>query len=221
MFTDLAYGVTDRIEFGVQIPFYSLEFRNLSNPNRPKTTKIGDIRLYARYRFLAQPVVVTVRGGVKTPTGGTNVDAEVVPVGEGQWDVEWFLDVGRSLSIFPGYANLGLGYRLRTTNSDFAHRPADEFSLLAESGWQITPFLMGKGAVSYLISGHPESLGFTLTRERRELLAVTPGLSYLLDGVLTFEAGVNIPVTGQDLPAGPQLNVGVSYTFDLFRFRNR
>jgi|GEM_PF-6036105 len=69
VFNELAYGVTGWLDLGVQIPFYSLEFRDLSNPTRPRTQKIGDIRFYAKYRLLVQPVVASIRFGAKSPTG--------------------------------------------------------------------------------------------------------------------------------------------------------
>ena len=69
VFNELAYGVTGWLDLGVQIPFYSLEFRDLSNPTRPRTQKIGNIRFYAKYRLLVQPVVASIRFGAKSPTG--------------------------------------------------------------------------------------------------------------------------------------------------------
>ena len=217
VFNDLAYGVSGWFDVGIHIPFYRLEFRDLSNPTRPQTQKIGDIRFYAKYRFLTQPVVASIRLGAKSPTGGINVDSEVVPIGEGQWDIEVSGDVGRSFSALPGYVNLSLGYRQRTVNQDFNFKPGDEFTLLAEGGWQVTPFLMGKASVGYLYSAHPRALGITFKTQRRELLTLAPALLWTPGRTLVFEAGVQWPVRGQDIPAGPQFNFGLMYTFDLFR----
>ncbi|MBI4551962.1 MAG: hypothetical protein HY710_06840 [Candidatus Latescibacteria bacterium] len=221
LFTDVAYGATDWLEIGVQVPFYSLEFRDRANPTRPRTQKVGDIRLYAKYRVSTHPVVTSVRVGVKTPTGGVNVDAEVVPVGEGQWDIEGIGEIGRSFSVLPGYANVAVGYRRRRTNTRFAHKPGDELTLLGELGWQVTRRVTGKGMIDYLYSGHPRSLGFTFTRERRELLTVAPAVLVTPVHRLTVEGMVRLPVRGQDVPAGPQYSVGVSYTFDLARIVHR
>lgn len=215
VFNELAYGFTDRLDLGVQIPFYSLEFRDLGNPTRPRTQRIGDIRFYARYRLLAHPVVASIRVGAKSPTGGINVDAEVVPIGEGQWDYEFFGDVGRSLTLIPGYVNLSLGYRQRTVNQDFNFKPGDEFTLLAEGGWQASTKIMAKASVGYLYSANPRALSITFKTQRRELLSITPAFLWTPYRTLTVETGVQLPVRGQDVPAGPQFNIGLMYTFDL------
>lgn len=215
VFNEAAYGLTGWLDVGVQIPYYSLEFRDLSNPTRPRTQKVGDIRFYAKYRMLAEPFVASIRLGAKSPTGGVNVDSEVVPIGEGQWDIEVYGDIGRSLTAFSGYVNLSVGYRQRTVNKDFDFKPGDEFMVLAEGGWSITSRIMAKGTVDYFVSAHPRSLGITFTQNRRELLVVAPALLVTPIRTLTLETMVRFPVTGQAIPAGPQFNMGVSYTFDL------
>jgi hypothetical protein len=215
VFTEAAYGLTGWLDLGVQVPYFSLEFRDLSNPLRPRTSKFGDIRFYARYRLFTNPVVTSIRFGAKSPTGGVNVDSEVVPIGEGQWDLEFYGDVGRSFTSFPGYANLSLGYRVRTRNDLFNFKPGDEASLLLEGGWALIPRLMAKGTIDYLYSGHPKSLGFTFTSQRRELLTVAPGFLYTPMSDLTIEALIRLPLRGQGFPAGPQFSLGLSYSIDL------
>jgi hypothetical protein len=63
--------------------------------------------------------------------------------------------------MIPGYVNLNLGYRQRTLNHYFNFKPGDEFTLLAEGGWQATSYLMGKASIRYLYSTHPQALGIT------------------------------------------------------------
>lgn len=215
VFTEASYGLTGWLDLGVQIPYFNLEFRDISNPSRPRTSKFGDVRFYARYRLFTDPVVASIRLGVKSPTGGVNVDSEVVPIGEGQWDLEFYGDVGRSFTSFSGYANLSLGYRVRRRNDRFDFKPGDEASLLLEGGWTVIPRLMVKGTLHYLYSGHPRSLGFTFMSQRRELLTASPVLLYKPVADLTLEALIRLPLRGQGFPAGPQFGFGLSYSMNL------
>lgn len=216
IFTEAAYGVTGWLEVGVQIPFYSLQFTNLANPQRPRSNSIGDVRFFTKLRLLQQPFVASLTVGAKSPTGKFTVDAEAVNVSEGQWDFDVFGEVSRSLWPLRGYVSLGVSYRVRTDNDAFEHTMGNELMALAEAGYEPVPRLMIKGTLDWLRGQPPRlKLNNAPLLERRELLTVAPGVIYALREGLNLEAAVRFALSGQDFPDGHQLMVAVSYSFSV------
>lgn len=214
VYSEATYGVTGWLDLGVQIPFYRLEFTNMANPNRPRSNSFGDIRFFAKYRALLKPLVASLTVAAKSPTGKFDVDAEVVNVSEGQWDVDFFAEVSKSFWPIPGYASLGFGYRIRTDNDDFEHTMANEMIALGEIGYELIPRVMVKGTVDWLRGQRPRVKATNEPLlERRELLTIAPGVFYKLQKNLGLEASVRLPVRGQDFPDGPQFMGAVSYQF--------
>jgi len=214
VFTEVVYGATGWLDVGLQIPFYSLKFTDDASPNRPRSSSIGDVRAYGKLRLLQTPVVASIQIGAKSPTGKYDIDAEVVNVSEDQWDVDMIAELSRSLWPWPGYASIGFGYRIRADNEDFPLTMADEFMATAEAGYSITPRVMIKGMFDGLRGGRPElKLTGTEVLERRKLRTVAPSLIYMPSENTQMEAGVRIPLGGQDFPDGPQFSASVSYSF--------
>ncbi len=218
IFTEARYGVVDGLEVGAQIPFYSLRFTNLADPQRQRRNSIGDVRFFAKLRLVQQPVVASLTLAAKSPTGKFTVDAEAVNVSEGQWDFEMFGEVSRSLWPLRGYASLGAGYRWRTDNPNFDQTVADEFVLQAEAGYEIFSRVTLKSSVDWLRGRRPQ---LTFNRapllEQRELLTVAPALLVAPYAALQFETSIRLPLRGQDFPAAPQFMAAVFYQFPIVR----
>ena len=131
-FLDLRYGVTDRLEVVAQLPVYRLRFDDLSD--RRSSTGLGDLRLAARWNLRKGSTVATVGAALKFPTGEFVNDAEIVPVGEGQYDLDLSAEVGHSFWPRPIYLSVLAGYRLRGANRSNGISPGDEFFWSAEAG---------------------------------------------------------------------------------------
>ncbi|KAA0221801.1 hypothetical protein EDS67_28005 [candidate division KSB1 bacterium] len=216
IFTEARYGVVDWLEVGVQIPFYRLQFTNLANPRRPRSNNLGDVRFFAKYRALAQPVVASLTLAAKSPTGKFNIDAEAVNVSEGQWDFEVLGEVGKSFWPLRGYAGLGVGYRVRTDNPSFDQTLADEFILQAEAGYEFFSRVTFKSSLDWLRGRRPLlKLNGAPLLERRELLTISPTLIYTFRHGLNLEASARFPIHGQDFPAGTQYMGALSYSISF------
>ncbi len=191
------------------------------NPNRPATSDIGDIRFGARYRLPFRPLVTTLRIGAKAPTGFFNKDAEVVPIGDGQWDLEISGEIGKSLWPMPVYFNLEVGYKFRfepdieTTNLD----PGDEFTLRVESGFNITDNLLVKAALDGFWGQEFTAIfvdsKFNLEDSDRRIFYFEPGIFWNIWHTLAFEASMKTSLSGKNYPAGQIFGFGVSYIFAL------
>jgi hypothetical protein len=218
IFTEARYGATGWLEVGVQVPFYSLQFTNLANPQRSRSNSIGDVRFFTKYRVLQQPVVASITLAAKSPTGKFNIDAEALNVSEGQWDFDIFGEVSRSLWPLRGYVSLGAGYRMRTDNGAFEHTMGNEVMVLAEAGYEPVPRVMIKGTLDWLAVQQPRlKANNARLPERRELLTFAPTLIFESWPALNVETSVRFPLRGRDFPSAPQFMAALSLQFAFVR----
>ena len=216
VFVELVYGTTGWLDLGVQLPFYSLQFTNLSNPNRPRSNNIGDVRFFGKLRLLEEPLIASIKIGAKIPTGSFDIDAEVVNISENQWDFELLGEVSKSLWPLRGFVSLGVGYRIRYDNEDFEHTMGNEFTALLEAGFNITGNLMFKGSFDWLRGQRPRiKSSSTILLWRRELITFMPSILYSPFKNTQLETSVRFPISGRDFPDGLQLIGAVSYNLSL------
>ena len=70
-----------------------------------------------------RPFLLTLETGVKIPTGEFKNEDGLIPVGEGQWDYDIVVQAGCSFWPLPAYANVDIGYRVRTENEEILRDP--------------------------------------------------------------------------------------------------
>jgi hypothetical protein len=207
LFFDLRYGLAERLEVGAQLPMYDLRFDDLADSRR--STGIGDLRLAARYAVLrGGSTVATVEGAVKVPTGEFVNDAEVVPVGQGQWDFDVVLSVGHSFWPRRAYVTGRVGYRFRTANDENGIHPGDELVWSAELGHRIVSRLGLKLAARGLHGGRSRSFGIEIPTLKREAVYLSPGLTWELGPARGVELSFPFTVTGRNWPAGLAVGIG-------------
>ncbi len=199
-FFDYRRGLVDRLEAFAQLPVYSLRFDDLAD--RRRSTGLGDVRLGLRYGVLKAPLVATLGAAIKFPTGNFVNDAEVIPVGEGQYDVEVTGELGRSLWPRPGYVTALIGYRLRTANRDVGIDPGDEVFWSLEGGYTVVGRMGLKGVVRGLHGFDATSFGLPLPSRRREILYLQPGVTLRLGSAGGVEFSASVSVRGRNYPAG-------------------
>ena len=112
------YGLSDRLDLGVQIPYFDQSFANSTFAEPRGDTGLSDIRVYGKLRLIDQPLIFTLKTGAKMPTGEFKNEDGLIPVGEGQWDFDFVAQFGRSFWPLLLYANIDLGYRVRTHNAE-------------------------------------------------------------------------------------------------------
>lgn len=215
VFLDVNYGITDWWTLGVLVPFYSQEFTDnqVIDADRQQTG-LSDILGTTKIRLLESPLVVSVIGQVKFPTGEfKNIDG-VVPVGEGQMDIIAGLSMGLSLWPLPAYTNLDVGWRFRMENTEVQLDPGDEFHFIWEFGYDILPRVSTTLKISGLYGRFAKfRLSFVEPTRKRQILYISPEIGFRLTGDWIAGGGVNIPVQGRSYPAGKQFFLGLSTTF--------
>ena len=210
-FVDLRHGISDRLEAVVQLPFFSISFDDLAAERN--TTGIGDLRLGLRYNLLPGPIVATVGAMVKFLTGEFVNDAEIVPVGEGQYDFEITAEVARSLWPRPGYVTALIGYRWRAANKETGIHHGNEVLWSFEAGYGVAPHVTLKALVRGLQGLETTSFGLPLPSLERRIVYLEPGVMVELSPRRTLELSVPMSLSGQNWPAGPVFNIGVFQTF--------
>jgi hypothetical protein len=207
VFLDLRYGVTDRLEVVAQLPVYRLRFDDFSD--RRSSTGLGDLRLAARWNLRKGSTVATVGAALKFPTGEFVNDAEIVPVGEGQHDVDLSAEVGHSFWPRPAYLSVLAGYRLRGTNRENGISPGDEFFWTAEVGHRLVSRLGVKGVARGLHGQRSTSFGLEIQTLKREVIYLQPGLVWELAPDRGLELSLPFTLKGRNWPAG--LTVGLGF----------
>lgn len=214
IFLDLWWGLSHRLDLQVQGSYYpSVSFND--DVDDRDSDGIGDFRFGAKFLLLESPVVTSVKVVAKAPLGDFPIDAELVPVGEGQWDIDFLAQFGRSLWPLPGYANLGIGYRLRARNRETDIKPGNEWLIQAEFGYGLRRWLMLKGRLDITYGARNEFAQLKIRGSERRITYLSPSVLLFPETNTTIEAGFLYPLAGRNFPAGTVFTIGVSRTFDL------
>ena len=211
LFFDYQRGLTDRLDVKVQFPIFRISYDDLAADRT--STGPGDLRLEARYNFVKSPLVATVGGTIKFPTGEFVNDAEIVPVGEGQYDFDLFVEVGRSLWPKPGYVTGKIGYRWRAKNEETGIDHGDEIIWQIELGWHIHRRVMVKGLLRGLYGLDSTTFGLVIDSLRREAVYFQPGVTFAITETSGIELTVPISLRGRNWPAGPLVAILYSKFF--------
>jgi len=211
LFLELVTGLTDRWDVKAQIPIFGISFNDIADERT--STGPGDLRVESRYNLLNGPVVLTAGGAVKFPTGEFVNDAEIVPVGEGQYDFDVFAEVGKSLWPVRGYVTGKVGYRFRAVNAETEIDYGNEIIWRVEGGYQFTTHFFGKLLVRGLHGFDTSSFDIPLESLKRAIVYVEPGVSIALSPSRGIELSVPISVSGRNWPAGPVFNVSFTQSF--------
>ena len=208
LFTDVIVGLHRRVDLWVQIPYMDLRFENLVDTLR--STGIGDLRAWFRFQPIAGSWPVTLRAGFKAPLGFNSIDVLTIPVGDGQWDLEFWGEVGHSFWPFPAYWELWLGYRVRLENEELAKDPGGEYTFLTEAGWNPTRWSLAKVTLDGFV-GKNWVVENVQTGFSRSLLTLQ-FVGAVRAKFLWLEAGGRFPLAGRNITAGAQLVLAVSFT---------
>lgn len=208
LFTDVIVGLRRDLDLWVQIPFYDFRYRDVASTL--DNVGFGDVRAWLRWQFLGMgtSTPVALRLGAKAPIAESPIDAQIIPLGEGQWDLEGFLEVGHSFWPVPAYAEVWLGYRARFANDNTLKDPGGEYVFLAEAGIQPTGHTLLKTSFDGFFARNLRSEGVVTANRRR--IATLQFAGAVRAGPVWPEFSVRIPVGGREFPAGIQYVIGIS-----------
>ena len=211
-----AVGLVTGLEVWAQGAVHSLEFGDTGGTSN--RTGMGDARVWLRagpsllgVHESDLPVWLGVRVGVKLPGSEFPVDRTVLPLSEGQKDVEVALELGRVLVDGEIAVQAWAGYRWRDSNEAAEVRPGNEWFGYASVAAAIGPVHVRLAA--QVLDGSPyDTFGLELASSQRELFGLFPTLATYL-GPGTVEVGAQLPLAGRNLPAGAALTLGYTIGF--------
>ncbi len=208
VFLTASVGVTEGLDLWAQVPVHRLGVQTLSGSS--VTSGVGDVRLAARVgpELLGFEAPVGVRFGAKVPGSTFPVNERVLPLTEGQRDLEVSLESGWAFHSLPIYVVGWAGYRWRGRNEKTNYEPGDErFGHLAVGGsvnaltWEIgADGLWGTAPILFGIQ--------VADAEARRLVQIVPTVGYGM-GSGTVELSGQIPVVGRNIPSG--VGIGLAY----------
>ena len=213
LYITAATGLFRGMDAWVQVPLHNLTY-NDAGGNRDRTG-IGDLRLYGRIDptlFGVETIPIAVRGGVKIPGAEFPVDAEVIPLTEGQVDIEAFLEIGHSFYPAPFYAMGWIGHRWRLAKG-VVRDPGDELLAYAAVGGDLGSRFVWKIAAEGLWGGTPILDRVPVENARRRMVQVFPSFGIRL-GPGAIDLGGRVPFEGRNLPAGPAFVIGYFFRWD-------
>ena len=237
LYFDVYYGLHDRIDVGIKIPYISNEFVDVS-PEHPfsgasdkKDSGLGDVRGIAKINLVqSADLVGTLKLGFKAPVGEYREVPEALSITGGQWDFDVVAQLGRSFYPVPVYANVDLGYRLRGEYTDpnpsdaggvdRTYTPGAEFVFNAEAGYSPMDKLLVALKYESIIGAEYDTINNPPAGSKVETL--NQSVSYLVPTVLvgfhpnlSLEASARMAVSGSRYFAGPTYAVGLSFTGNL------
>ncbi len=218
IFLDISYGINKRLDAKIQLPYYIISFVDDVDPNRATTSSFGDIRASIRYNVLKKPFIQTFMVEGKAPTGFFNKDAEVVPVGDGQWDLSVISQTSKSLYPLLAYINLDLGYKYRfKPNVDVTNfAPGNEFLYSLEIGVKLFSEFWLKNSINGWY-GEDGIAIFTKTNtlvrknSARRILYYQPEIYWKLGDKIALNLITKIELKVMNMPTGNVYGIGVSY----------
>ncbi|MBT7164046.1 MAG: hypothetical protein HN904_14790 [Victivallales bacterium] len=172
------YGLTDAVDVGLQMPWFDQSFDDDTRIDSPAESGFSDLRIFARWQVLRRPFLLTLKGGAKIPTAEFRNEDGLIPVGEGQWDYDIVLQMGRSFWPIPAYANIDLGYRVRTENESILRDPGDEWLVTAEAGYNLLPSLLLTMKYEGLYSKAGKSFGLRNESLTKRFTYLSPSMSW-------------------------------------------
>jgi hypothetical protein len=204
-------GVVEGLDAWAQVPFHALTYTEASGER--SGSGVGDPRFFLRagpslvgIDPATLPIALALRAGVKLPGKVFPLDAEIIPVSEGQRDWEAAVEFGRAFQRVPVYVIGWLGYRWRERNERADRDPGNErFAHVGVGG--DAGLMTWRFAVQGLWGSAHTVEGVRLESARRQVLEIVPMIGRRMGpGELNFS--VRRALSGRNLPAGTSLSLG-------------
>ena len=203
-FLTMALGLAPGIDLWSQLSLHRLRYDDVAGER--SSTGAGDTRLWLRtapLSWIGWTVPFAIRAGFKVPVGDFDVDADVIPLGDGQRDWEAMAELGHSFWPRSLYVSGWVGYRWREENTESRKDFGNEVFYFVQIGGRL-----GRFGYRLAVDGWDGAPGVTegvpIPGFQRDLVQLQPSLLYDV-GFGRIEAGARFALEGRNLPAGTAL----------------
>jgi len=207
VYTTVAGGLGRGFDAWLQSSFHRLELRDIAAIR--KSTGLGDLRVYGRWtpaHAFGWALPVAVRAGIKVPVGDFEGADGLIPLGDGQTDIELVAEVGHSFWPRPAYLMAWLGYRWRRARSDTGFDFGNERFFLVTAG-MTGRRLGGRLTAEGWVGAEADNGGLAARAQGRRLLRIAPSIT-VAAGPGELEFGTRVPLAGRNLASGTELTLG-------------
>lgn len=200
------YGLFNNLSVILNSPLYK---RSVSEADFIRGTTeglvAGDVEFQAKYQFLANPLAVSVFGGIKFPLAYEIAD--IPPLGNGETDLFGGLAIGASFYPVPAYVTGDIGYRQR--GGDFV----DELHVNIEGGYTLFQKWLVRALFNNINStesavGESTLFGFPLSQDKTR---IGGGLIYLLTKRIELDLTYMKTTSGSNIPESTEFFVGFAF----------
>ncbi len=216
---DIYYGVIDGFEVGVT-PIFMMDKTTFPDPTPEYSgTGIGDTWIWAKYGFLPDPML-TARVGFKVATGVAeeDVDAEELPTGSGQMDIDGALMFGVPAGPGSFDASIGYRYRMAKTVADIDYAPGNEIQFFAGYTYFLGEAMNLRLGADGFFGSDPTEDGDPIPElppnvgdvPGSNVVYLNPGFDYIMDNGVVLGFDMHYPLMGSNIdpPWGFGLSVG-------------
>ncbi len=217
----ISYGIMDGFEVGVTPMFVmnKLEYTG-ARSTEYEGTGIADTWIWAKYGILPDPMM-TVRLGVKVPTGNDEPDDDELGTGSGQMDIDGAVMFG--VPAGPGSLDASIGYRYRmdrTGDEDARegdYTPGNEVHFYAGYSYFLSDVMsLRLGAGGHFgsdpqIDGEPIPMGPDSDVVGSKIVSINPGFDYIMDSGMSLGFDVYYPLMGTNVDAAWGLGLSVGW----------
>ena len=207
---DIYYGVMDGFDIGVT-PIFKMDkvTRWAENPEL-SGTGLGDTWIWAKYGFLPDPML-TARVGFKLATGvnAEDADADELPLGSGQMDIDGALLFGVPAGSGSFDAALGYRYRMAQTIDEIDHKPGSEFHFFAGYTYFLGDAMNLRLGADGFFGGDPTIDGNPIDDPQPDdpdavetgssVVYINPGVDYIMDNGVILGFDVHYPLMGTNI----------------------
>jgi len=213
------YGITDRLNAIVYIPFFVRSTLNRVHFNQSgdeipgdQLNAFGDTNVGFKYGFFQNKAIVMSLGVTfGLPLGHWRVNSEhILQTGDGEFNQMITLQASHSFYPKPFYVSAMVGFNNRTRGF------SEEFRYAAEAGLTLKKWICDLKiySINSLYNGTAgENQANSIFANNTEYFSFTPEVNYLFNEKTGISGSVGFALAGRNILASPNFSLGVFMTF--------
>lgn len=204
--TNLMYGITNRLNAGIQVPFIGYDFRDAVL--KRAGSDWGDVQIHVKYQFFDGPAAISLQTGIKFPAAQDGAVPDDVQVGEDYYSYEAVGSVGILNFWKFSFMSLDAGYRYKDKARHSNTIPGSEFLFRFDNGVLLGRSWLISTRITGFSGGKWESFGLKYNNSEQRLFSVSASIIKGLTPRTGLVLNVTVPFAGKNFNAGSRISIG-------------